>query len=85
MLRLEVRHKRKRPHLLNILGAILYRGIKVILMATEARIDAHSLLTVQHLQDFLVNHGIKSSKSFVILCNLALARVSYLCSNDFPL
>lgn len=85
LLRLEVRHKRNRPCLLNVLGVILYRGIIVILLATETRIDAHMLLTVQHLQEFLINHGINSSKSFVILCDLALVTIAYLCSNDFPL
>ena len=77
MLRLEIRHKMNRPCLLNILGAIRHRGIKVILLATVASIDTHSLFTVQHFKEFLVNHGVKSSKLLVILCNLALATVSF--------
>lgn len=85
MLSLKIRHKKNRPPLLNVLGTILYRRTKVILLASEARIEAHSFDQVtqcSHLQEFLLTCGIKSRNSSMTLCDLAFAIVSDLPSHD---
>lgn len=85
-LSLKIRYKRNRPPLKHFRDSSIQRN--QLFFSPQRPELMHTsltkLLNVQNLLKFLVAYGIKSRKSSVILCDLALLIVSGLCSYDGP-
>ena len=87
ILSIKITSKRNRPPLLNILGTILYRGIKVIFLSPEIRIDAQSFNQVTQCSKrsrILGSLWVPIRKVIHGLLWSGPCNSFWLCSSDFP-